>query len=52
MIVIGLDIGTSSICGVTLQLPMGKLLHSITLPNHSNLGRVEEGQQVDALYVR
>jgi sedoheptulokinase len=51
MIIIGLDIGTTSICGVALELPKARLLHAITLPNHSFIGSVEEGQLVDEILV-
>ncbi|CAG7621124.1 Glycerol kinase [Paenibacillus solanacearum] len=37
MIVIGLDIGTTSICGVALNLPEGRVAHTIRHPNDSAL---------------
>lgn len=47
MIVIGLDIGTTSICGVALELTEGRLLKSVTLPNHT--GNAAEGQNPDEI---
>jgi Sugar (pentulose and hexulose) kinases len=35
VIVIGLDIGTTSICGAALELPGGRLLRSVTRPNNA-----------------
>ncbi|CAG7628446.1 sedoheptulokinase [Paenibacillus allorhizosphaerae] len=38
MIVIGLDIGTTSICGVALELHEGRVVHVLTQPNDSSVG--------------
>jgi sedoheptulokinase len=52
VIFIGLDIGTTSICGVAYELPEGKTRRAITVPNRSAIaesGNAEEGQHPDQL---
>lgn len=52
MIVIGVDIGTTSICGIALELDGKRLLHTVTVPNRSGIatnGDAQGGQHPELI---
>ncbi len=46
MKVIGIDIGTTSICGVVADVDSGKILKSVTLPNESFISTDKEYERI------
>ncbi|WP_197080958.1 sedoheptulokinase [Gordoniibacillus kamchatkensis] len=48
IIVIGIDIGTTSICGAAYEVTAKRLLQAVTLPNRS--GQAEHGQDPASIY--